>query len=52
METNPGKRTAKVRTTLTKRTVEALEPADKSFIAWDDKLPGFGVGKSSRAKTY
>ena len=43
MNTTPGKRTAKVRTTLTKRTVEALEPADKSWIAWDDKLTGFGV---------
>ena len=43
MNTTPGKRTAKVRLTLTKRTVEALEPADKSWIAWDDKLTGFGV---------
>ena len=33
----------KVRTTLTKRTVEALEPAEKSWIAWDDRLVGFGV---------
>ena len=38
----PGKRVAKVRTTLTKRSVEALESADKSWIAWDDKLTGFG----------
>ena len=43
MNTIPGKRTAKVRLTLTKRTVEALEPAEKSWIAWDDKLIGFGV---------
>ena len=43
MNTTPGKRTAKVRLTLTKRTVEALEPAEKSWIAWDDKLTGFGV---------
>ena len=43
MNTTPGKRTAKVRLTLTKRTVETLEPAEKSWIAWDDKLPGFGV---------
>ena len=43
MNTSPGKRTAKVRLTLTKRTVEALEPAEKSWIAWDDKLTGFGV---------
>ena len=40
---NSGKRIAKVRTTLTKRTVEAMEPAEKSWIAWDDKLTGFGL---------
>ena len=38
MHTNTGKRTAKVRTTLTKRIIEALEPTDTSWIAWDDKL--------------
>ena len=43
MNTTPGKRTAKVRVALTKRTVEALEPAEKSWLAWDDKLPGFGI---------
>ena len=43
METTNGKRTAKVRLTLTKRAVEALTPAEKSWIAWDDKLTGFGV---------
>ena len=43
MENNTGKRIAKVRTTLTKRTVEALKPEEKSWIAWDDKLTGFGV---------
>ena len=36
------KRVARVKLTLTKRTVEALEPADKPWIAWDDKLVGFG----------
>ena len=51
MNTITGKRTAKVRLTLTKRSVEALEPAEKSWIAWDDKLTGFGVRKFSRAKT-
>ena len=40
MQTNTGKRTAKVRTTLTKRVIEALEPTDTSWIAWDDKPPG------------
>ena len=43
MEHHTGKRTAKVRLSLSKRTVEALEPAAKSWIAWDDKLTGFGV---------
>ena len=43
MNTNTGKRVAKVRLTLTKRTVEALESAEKSWLAWDDKLAGFVV---------
>ena len=44
MNTNQhsAKRVAKVKLTLTKRTVESLEPADKPWIAWDDKLTGFG----------
>ena len=40
---NTGKRTAKVKLTLTKRTVESLQPSDKPWIAWDDRLSGFGV---------
>lgn len=28
---------------LTKRTVEAIAPADKPLFLWDDQLPGFGV---------
>ena len=39
---NTGKRTARVRLHLTKRAVDALEPAEKSWIAWDDRLTGFG----------
>ncbi len=42
MAIRTAKRTAKVKLTLTKRTVEALEPADKPWIAWDDRLSGFG----------
>ena len=38
-----GKRTARFRMTLTARTVRALEPEQKSYTAWDDKLTGFGV---------
>ena len=40
MNENTGKRIARVRTTLTRRTVEALKPTEKSWIAWDDKLTG------------
>ena len=43
MSTNSGKRTANVKLTLSKRTVEGLKPGEKPFIAWDDKLTGFGV---------
>ena len=43
MPEKPGKRVARVRTTLTKRAVEAFQPGDKPWIAWDDKLTGFGV---------
>ncbi len=38
-----AKNTARVKLTLTKRTVDALEPEDKPFIAWDDRLTGFGL---------
>ncbi|MDE0447088.1 MAG: integrase arm-type DNA-binding domain-containing protein [Spirochaetaceae bacterium] len=38
-----AKRAARLRLTLNKRNVAALEPSDKAFIAWDDKLIGFGV---------
>ena len=37
------KRTAKLRLTLTKRSVESLVPSAAPWIAWDDKLTGFGV---------
>ena len=43
MEAKIGKRIAKTKLTLTKRAVEGLKPADKSWIAWDDRLTGFGV---------
>ena len=41
--TNSGKRTANLKLTLNKRAVEAHKPGEKPFIAWDDKLTGFGV---------
>ena len=43
MNAPTGKRTARLSLTLNKRNVEALEPADKPYIAWDDKLMGFGI---------
>ena len=43
MEPRTYKRTAKVRLTLTKRTVDSLQPSEKPWIAWDDRLTGFGL---------
>ena len=43
MSTLSGKRIAHLKITLNKRSVEALRPGDKPFIAWDDRLTGFGV---------
>ena len=40
---SPGRRTLTVKIALTKRTVDALEPTGTAWIAWDDKLTGFGV---------
>ncbi len=37
---------------LTKRSVEALPAADLETVYWDRNLAGFGVRKSSGAKTY
>ena len=38
-----AKRVALNKLTLTRGSVEALEPGDKPWIAWDDQLTGFGV---------
>ena len=43
MSTPTGKRTALSKLTLNNRNVEALVPEDRPFIAWDDRLTGFGV---------
>ena len=43
MSTTSRKRVAKLKTTLNKRNVDALKPAEKPWIAWDDRLTGFGV---------
>ena len=39
----PGKRVARVKLTIARRAIDNLEPAEKPWIAWDDKLTGFGV---------
>ena len=38
-----GKKVARVKLTLAKRTVDSLQPGAKPYIAWDDRLTGFGV---------
>ena len=38
-----GKRVARVKLTLAKRAIDSLKPAEKPWIAWDDRLTGFGV---------
>ena len=43
MTETSGKRIAKTKLTLTKRTVESLRPGAKPWIAWDDRLTGFGI---------
>ena len=53
IETHTAKRTARLKTSLTKRTVEALKPDLRPWIAWDDRLTGFGVRvQHSGAKTF
>jgi len=43
MQTHSNKRVAKVRLSLTKRNIDTLEPEASSWIAWDDKVTGFGI---------
>ena len=43
MTPTSGKRVALHKLALTKRAVDALESGDKPWIAWDDRLTGFGV---------
>ena len=53
MDGTTGRRTAKLRTELTIPAIEALEPAVKPWIAWNDKVTGFGVGvQPSGAKSF
>ena len=43
MPTTSQKRTARVKVTLTRRSIEALQPGAQPWIAWDTKLTGFGI---------
>ena len=43
MSSSTEKRIARARTNLTRRTVDALKPAEKPGIARDARLTGFGV---------
>ena len=43
MPTIRQKRIARVKVTLTERTIEALTPEARPWIAWDDQVTGFGV---------
>ena len=43
MDGSTRRRTAKLRTDLTIPAIEALEPAARPWIAWDEKVTGFGV---------
>ncbi len=53
MDGNAGKRSAKLRTELTIPVIEALQPAARPWIAWDDKVTGFGVRvQPSGAKSF
>ena len=53
IETHTAKRTARLKTSLTRRTVDALKPDLRPWIAWDDRLTGFGVRiQPSGAKTF
>lgn len=39
--------------TLSKRTVDAIRPAERDIVVWDDALSGFGVRvKPSGVCTY
>jgi len=40
---NPGKRVARVKITIARRAIDSLKPDPKPWIAWDDRLTGFGV---------
>ena len=40
---NPGNRGARVKLTIAERAIDSLDPAKRPWVAWDDRLTGFGV---------
>ena len=42
-QTPSGKRVARVKLTIARRAIDSLEPAARPWIAWDDRLTGYGV---------
>ena len=43
MINSSGKRVALNKLSLTSRAIEAMKPRERPWVAWDDKLTGFGV---------
>ena len=43
MTESSGKRVALNRLSLTRRSIEAMKPRERPWVAWDDKLTGFGI---------
>ena len=43
MTNSSGKRVALNKLSLTRRAIEAMKPRESPWVAWDDKLTGFGV---------
>ena len=37
---------------IIKRTVDALVPAERERVVWDDDIKGFGVRNFAKAKTF
>ena len=43
MTISSDKRVALNKLSLTRRSIEAMKPREKPWVAWDDKLTGFGI---------
>ena len=40
------------KTSLTPARIEALRPGERTYIVWDERLPGFGVRVGATRKVY